>query len=293
MNAPLFELVHAGSQILKNRGLEDAEGSAEWLLAHLLGKSRWELYADEREGISEEKQKQFFDFIEKRSERYPLQYLIGDVPFRGISLNVKPGVLIPRPETEILIDVVLKRLPSPQPSPLGRGEGEGTLNILDIGTGAGCLAISLARELENSKIVATDKSNECIQLAKENAVRNQVGHKIDFRHTDLWDETDKYFDLIVSNPPYLSNEDLKKLQPEVRFEPITALWGGKDGLDFYRRIVPKAREIMSSPGFLVFEVGLSQAESVRQILVQNGFRNIEITKDLAQISRIVSAEFIK
>ena len=270
---------------MKERGLEDARISSEWLLAHLLGKSRAELYVESAEVLSEEKKNWFFDLIEKRAAHYPVQYLIGEVSFRKISLNVKPGVLIPRPETEILVDVVLNRL---------REFGEKKpVKILDIGTGTGCLAISFAREIENALVTATDVSEMCTDLACANAIRNGAEKKISFKNTNLWDQVEGPFDIVASNPPYLSKKDLSELMPEVQYEPVLALDGGETGLNFYRRIIENVSSVLAPNGFLVFEVGLGQSKMVRELLNRNGFGNIEITKDLTEIERIVSAKLIQ
>ncbi len=279
MNSSVLEVLHKGTDYLKSRHLinEEAIASSQHLLAHILRKPKSDLYLESNQSVSDQKVKQFFDLLKRRAKRYPVQYLTKETGFRFLGLEVRPGTLIPRPETEILVDIVLKRLAIDDPT------------ILDIGTGSGNIAISLAREVSGSKVIATDLSANSIKLAKKNAARNGVLKRINFVRTNLWKGIRKKFDAVVSNPPYLSDRDFKNLQPEVRYEPKLALSGGPDGLKMYRAIIRSAKNILKPEALIAFEVGIDQAEIVAKLLESNQFHKIEIAKDLAGIDRIVSA----
>lgn len=279
MSSSVLEVLNKGRDYLKSKEMyhDEASSSSEHLLAHILRKSKSSLYLESNESVSDQKSKQFFDLLKLRAKHYPVQYLTKETGFRFLALEVRPGTLIPRPETEILVDVVLKRLAIDHPT------------ILDIGTGSGNIAISLAKEIRKAKIIATDLSASSIKLAKKNAEQNGVLKRISFVKTNLWKGIRKKFDVVVSNPPYLSDKDFRTLQPEVRYEPKLALSGGPDGLKMYRTIIRSAKNILKPDALIAFEVGLGQADTVAQLLETNEFYRIEITKDLAGIDRIVSA----
>lgn len=194
----------------------------------------------------------------------------------GLEFEVSPAVLIPRPETEILVEEVLKRL-----KPNSR--------FLDIGTGSGAIAVSIAKYSINSKGYAVDISNDALAIAKKNAKRNAVDGKIKFIKSDLYsslpDEAE--FDFIISNPPYIRSKDIEKLQEEVQKEPLIALDGGKDGLLFYRRIIKDAGKYLKADGYIAFEVGYNQAGEVKDLLKNANFFNLEVIKDLQGIDRVV------
>ncbi len=280
MSGSVLGVLKTGTRFLEERGLNDAQESSEELLSHLLRKTKASLYLDSSEIIPNRKQKSFFELIKKRSDRYPLQYLVGRLPFRHVNLEVKRGVFIPRPETECLVDLVLERV--------GRKIGS-ALRILEIGTGTGCLALSLAHEIPNAKVVATDCSKQAIALANKNARQSGVLNRIQFVETTYWNGISSQFDVVVSNPPYLSKRDFLKLQPEVQFEPKRALDGGQDGLRAYRYITGKVQNVLKVGGLLAFEVGRGQAARVERMLQASGFEEIQKTKDLAGIERVVSA----
>jgi len=280
MSLSVLEVLHKGTKYLKSCDLvkEEASASSEQLLSYILHKSRPLLYLESNQSISDRQTKQFFELLRQRAGHYPVQYLTRETGFRYLNLEIRPGTLIPRPETEILVDVVLKRMPKTK-----------NPSILDIGTGSGNIAISLAKENSQVKIAATDLSARSIQLARKNAKRNGVFNRILFVRTNLWKGIRRKFDVLVSNPPYLSDQDFKNLQPEVRFEPRQALSGGSDGLGVYRSVICSAKSILKPESLIAFEVGINQSKHVVQLLKLNQFHKIEITKDLAGIDRIVSA----
>lgn len=279
MSQRVYELLSYGVRELKSRDIEDALVSAGEILSHILRKSKTLLYAGLNEAVGEREKDSFLRLVRKRCDRYPLQYLTKSVSFRHTELSVTEGTFIPRPETECLVDVVLARL-------MRKGERE--LKVLDVGTGTGCLAISLALEISGVRVVATDRSRHSLELAQKNAFQNSVAEKITFVQTSYWNGLKGCFDLVVSNPPYLSEKDFLGLQREVQFEPKLALDGGIDGLRAYRRIARRVREVLRPGGMLAVEIGFGQADAVENLLKRNGFCGIERTRDLAGIERIIS-----
>ena len=221
------------------------------------------------------------DMTEKRKKGFPIQYILGEWEFYGYKFKVGEGVLIPRQDTETLIDYVLD---------ICRKNNMKSPKIIDLCSGTGCIAITLKKEIPDSEIYALENSGIALEYLEYNAKLNQADIKImeadvlENKYTDNF----KDFDIIVSNPPYLTAQDMRELQPEVRFEPITALYAGEDGLYFYQRITPLWKKILKSGGMIVYEIGMNQHESVSDILESNNFNQTEFIKDTAGIIRVVS-----
>lgn len=219
--------------------------------------------------------------IEIRKNGYPIQYILGEWEFYSYKFKVGTGVLIPRQDTETLIDYIIEschrnNMKSPK--------------IMDLCSGTGCIAITLKKEIPDSEVYALELSDLALSYIKSNSELNQADIKI-IKGNVLWDfHTENFsdFDIIVSNPPYLTGKDIKELQPEVRFEPFTALYGGHDGLWFYKKITSIWKKILKSGGMLVYEIGMNQHDSVKNILESNNFNEIKFTKDTAGIIRVVS-----
>lgn len=270
-----------GTQLLKEAGVPEPKLSAEFLLGLVLKKKRVQLHLEREQQLTDLERKLFFLLLKKRAERYPLQYLLGTVSFRGHELHVGEGCLIPRPETELLVEAVLNRM----------GRRDQPLHLLDIGTGSGNIAVSLALESIDWHLTATDFSEDALRFARINAEMNQVHERIHFVHSDLFEGLDQKFAALVSNPPYLTTCELDSLQKEVAHEPHMALDGGEDGLSFYRRIIRLADQVLKPGGLIFFEIGIGQAESVSAELQANGFSEIKIVKDYSGIDRIISGRF--
>jgi release factor glutamine methyltransferase len=219
--------------------------------------------------------------LKRRISGEPLQYILGSTEFMGLEFKVDPRALIPRPETEILVSTALEKLNS-------RGQVL-PHKILDLGTGSGCIAVAIAKLLPQALIWATDISAGALQLAKENADKHRV--KIKFLRSDIFKGLSKdqaKFDLIISNPPYISREDFYGLAKEISFEPVLALAGGVDGLNFYRRIINQATGHLKEGGFLILEMGLGQRRSIENILKKSkNFEIIEVIKDYNHIERVL------
>lgn len=257
---------------------DNARFESELLIEALTDYTRLDLIINSNEEILDEKFELIKEKINKRKSGYPLQYILGSQEFMGLEFKVNENVLIPRQDTEILIETILEK----------KSEDE-VVEILDIGTGSGAISISLAYFLKNSKVTSVDISEKAIEVAKENAKINDVEHRINFIKSDIFQNVDekKRFGLIVSNPPYIPSKDIETLQSEVKdFEPMLALDGGDDGLDFYKIIIEQGVKYLAKFGILAFEVGHDQAQVIKSIM-EKDYKNIEIYKDLPGIERVV------
>jgi release factor glutamine methyltransferase len=283
-----LDKIREAMELLKQYGIEDANRESEIIITHCLGIDRTVLYRDNIE-ISKEELEKIDEFLKMRSKREPLQYILGYVDFYGLKIKVGKGVLIPRPETEILAEVAIETV---------KREALSVMRILDLCTGSGCLALALAKEFPAAKVYGTDISKLAIQYAEENARINRIGN-VTFLEGSLFEPIKKLptvdcplftFDLIVSNPPYIKRDDIKNLQLEIKnWEPVEALDGGEDGLDYYRAIIQEAKGYLKREGFLIFEIGAGQSEEVRKIAKDADFGNISLIKDYAGIERIFVA----
>jgi release factor glutamine methyltransferase len=273
-------ITHAAERLSASEHLRaDAQRDATLLMLHILGISRAELLANPDRTLTPEQRSRFDRVISCRLTHEPIQYITGNQEFYGLSFCVTPAVLIPRPETEHLVEAVLAELNRDAP-----------LNIVDIGTGSGAIAITFAHHLPNAHITATDISPAALEVATENAARNHLAHRIRFIESDLLESLacDAPFDAIVSNPPYVAFADGKDLHPQVRdFEPATALFATGNGLDIYRRLIPQVKAALKPGGLLALEIGQGQHKALAELLVEwNGVRFIQ---DLQQIPRVAVA----
>jgi len=277
-------------EILKKSEIEFPEINADTLLAYVLSCDRTKLYTNPDDVIDDADFVRYKEIINRRSHHVPLQYITQRVEFMSLDFAVDERVLIPRPETEILVETVLNKAQSNDFS-------DKSIIILEIGTGSGNIAVSLAKYLSTAKVYTSDISLDALSLAKENIQRHEVADKVHLLHGDFFDVFSKYaekerIDFIVSNPPYLSESEWSELEPEVKdHEPLQALVGGEDGLSFYRRIIKDAIDWLKPGGHLVVETGETQANSIIK-LMQNRLHycDIEIIKDLQGIERIISAK---
>ena len=263
--------------------------TAELLVIHATGRDRTWLYTHSDEPLNTEAAEKYLTLIERRAAGEPTQYLIGKQEFWGLEFEVTPAVLIPRPETEHLIEVALERI-----GPARRGA---SLRIADVGTGSGCIAIALAKEFPSSRIIATDISRQALEVAKRNSVRHEVAERIEFVQTDLLasflrgSTADGQFHAVVSNPPYVARNDAHTLAREVReHEPEIALYGGPTGVEIYGRLIEQAGQLLVRGGMLLLELGYDSAERVRAIIEASGcWLGLSITNDLSGIPRVLLA----
>ncbi|MGF7178545.1 peptide chain release factor N(5)-glutamine methyltransferase [Tunturiibacter psychrotolerans] len=274
-------ITNAAAELAANPHLsEHAHRDAELLLLHTLQIPRVTLIAYPDRDLSADQQALYQIAISRRLQLEPIQYITGEQEFYGLRLHVSPAVLIPRPETEHLVEAVLALLPANQP-----------LKLADIGTGSGAIAIALAVHLPLAQITALDLSTEALAVATSNAREHNVANRIDFFESDLLavvDNQTETFDALVSNPPYIPESDRATLHPQVReHEPATALFAGETGLDIYRRLVPQALSALKPNGLLALEIGHGQREHLTQLLA--GWNDVSFVNDLQQIPRVVLA----
>jgi release factor glutamine methyltransferase len=284
----ILDLLNWSTCCLRDHQIENPRLNAELLLAQSLNLNREGLYAHLRDPSGEEEKENFERLIKKRLSGEPLQYLLGYQEFWSIHMKVDPRVLIPRPETELLVEQSLSILSAAclKKSPY----------VLEIGTGSGAIAISLAKEVRDLFIVATDVSGEALLLARENAKSAGVLHRIEFVNGNLFSpirlmREKEPFDLILSNPPYICRSQIQNLAREIKdYEPVVALNGGEDGMAFYRSIVSQGPLYLRKGGWLLLEVGEGQGKRVSGIIEEEGcFTRPERIKDLSGIDRVVKA----
>lgn len=267
---------------LAGKGIESARLDAEHMLAHVLGVGRLEMYLQHERPMLEDELGRFRPLLRRRAQREPLQYILGRQGFRELELEVGPGVLIPRPETERLVEVVLSW-----------AEGREALVALDVGTGTGAIALSLLTEGPFTRCVATDPSAEALDFAATNRDGAGVGSRLELRRGTLFEPVagEERFDVVVSNPPYVAEPERETLQAEVAdWEPAEALFAGEDGLEVFRELVPGAADVLCEGGLLALEVGDGQAPSVVELVdAAGGYGDVEVHEDLAGKERIVTA----
>lgn len=269
----LEEALNKGKEILKEAEVLDYELDAWYLMEYVCKIEKSQYYLKGREEMEPEKWQEYEVLLRKRAEHIPLQYITGSQEFMGLEFKVNSQVLIPRQDTETLVEEALKVL-------------EPGMNVLDLCTGSGCIIVSLMKYKEGLTGTASDISKQAILVAKENAKQNQV--EVEFVSSDLFKSITGTYDMIISNPPYIPTEVIGGLMPEVKnFEPMEALDGKEDGLYFYREIASEAGNFLNSNGYLYFEIGHDQGGKVAAIMENNGYRNVRVVKDLAGNDRVV------
>ena len=276
----LLDILENTSRFFASKGLENARLQAELLLAAVLGVKRLDLYLQFERPLHTSEVDRYREYVRQRLQRVPVQYITGVAAFRKLELTVTPAVLIPRPETEVLVDVALELLP----------EGG---RVLDLCCGSGAIALSLAQEAAAAEVVATDVSADALEVAKASGQRCGLAERVEWHCGDLFAPLrgTEPFDLVAANPPYVRRDDLAQLAPEVRdYEPLLALDGGEDGLAYYRRIAQEAADFIRPGGYLLLEVGDGQSAAVEDLLAQaERLTEVQIRPDLNQIPRVVVA----
>ena len=283
-NMNILDAISKGIKLL-SESLSDINPrfESELLLSYAIKKERIWLLLHGSDKLSEDDCNRFLGLVKRRADGEPFSYITGTKEFMSLDFKVKEDVLIPRPDTETLVSHIIETF-----------KNKNAL-ILDLCTGSGAIAVSIAKYLEDSFITAVDISDVCIETAKENAETNGVADRVDIVKKDILTgfSTDKQFDCIVSNPPYIKTEDIKTLMKDVKdFEPTLALDGGNDGLIFYRKISTLAKKLLKKDGMLTFEIGHNQAEDVYDIMKNEGFSEIDFVKDLAGINRVIYGKYI-
>jgi release factor glutamine methyltransferase len=281
----VLTLLRKATAFFQEQGVSEAKRSAEHLLAHALECKRLQLYLRFDQPVHEDELHRFRALVRRRLANEPVQYIVGTTEFYGMEFDVSPAALIPRPETEHLVEAVVDWWKA--------GERISSPSLLDIGTGSGCIAIALAAQLPGAHLTAVDISDEALALARRNAERHALTNRIDFLQLDIikggFGDMPR-FDIIVSNPPYISTSDMAALQAEIRLhEPAIALTDGNDGLLFFRRIADHAKSLLRPGGLLGVEIGFGQSESVQRILTTSGFDVLHVISDYAAIERVILA----
>lgn len=275
----ILELLNSAERQFRAADLEPAHREAEWLLAAALNTDCTNLYLRRERRLQPDEQAKFDAFLSRRLKREPLQYILGVCEFYGFEFVVSPAVLIPRPETELLVEKVVE-LAAKFSSP----------RIIDLGTGSGCIAVSLAKLLATVRLVATDISAAALEMARSNAKRLGVAERIEFRLTDMTQpeafSSSEPFDIVVSNPPYVLETERASLQPEIRdWEPAAALYVGEDGLKFYRCIIDYCHEHLRAGGLVACEMASQRSAAIGELFREAGFHHVQIIKDLAGLER--------
>lgn len=275
----IFEAYNHTKQKLKNAGIEDSVFEAKVIIKHITGFNNSQILENYGTELSEFQENNLTAILRQREIRYPLQYILGEWDFYKYKFKVGVGVLIPRSDTEVLVEECAKYLQD-KPTP----------KILDLCAGSGCIGISLAKDFPDSAVVLVEKYPEALRYIDQNVRFNNADNTMVIEG-DIFEGTasTENYDLIVSNPPYIPPNEMEITSPEVKFEPQTALLGGEDGLDFYRAIVKNYKNSLKDGGMLAFEVGINEAPLVKSILKDNGFAKIEIVKDYGGIERVVTA----
>lgn len=257
------------------------EIESKWMLCHVLDCSVLDLIIYKQQAITEKAYSDLVEMVRRRTQREPIQYILGVHEFMGLPLKVGKGVLIPRQDTESLVEYIIQYV------------AEQPIKILDIGTGSGAIAVSLAHYLKYAEVTTVDISEDALEIARENVRLNGTEDRVTLLKSDLFECVEpRQFDIIVSNPPYISEADLRALEPEVKdHEPELALFGGKDGLDFYRRIIPKAKSYLKPNGLLIFEAGYDQSVKILKLFEENGYNDIGVFSDLRGIPRFIYGHF--
>ncbi len=264
---------------LKQNNIENSTLKAKILLANILKVKKEYLLIHSEEQVKQEDKIKYENCIKELIKGKPLQYITNKQEFMGLNFYVDENVLIPQPDTEILVEKAIEIAETTQKN-----------KILDMCTGSGCIAIALAKKINNAQITAVDISNSALNVANKNVINNNVENKIIFINSDMFNNIEEKFDIIVSNPPYIETETINKLEIEVQNEPHLALDGGIDGLKFYKIIANNAFKYLNENGYLLLEIGYNQQNSVTQLLQDTGkYKNIETIKDLGGNYRVVIA----
>jgi len=272
VNWTILEIIKWTTDFFKSKNIDNSRLDAELILSHYLKIPRLQLYLNYDQPLLPEERENIKKAVIRRANLEPLQYILEETEFYNTTLKTDRRALIPRHETELLVEEIVKN--------------NKPRNILDIGTGSGAIAISLAKRLPEARVTACDISDEALELARENAQKNGVS--VDLVNSDIFDKIIGRFDVIVSNPPYISKKEYAELQPEIRrFEPVIALVAEENGIYFYRKILEKAADYLTCEGKIYFEIGSKQAESITEIAKKNGYTNIIVKKDYNDFDRIV------
>ena len=277
----VLHAINISTDYLEKKGIESPRMNAEILLADVLKCKRLELYLMYDRPLTENEQNKYRDYLKRRSTFEPAQYIIGTVEFYGMEFKVSPAVLIPRPETELLVETVINSV-----------DKEDKLNVLDIGSGSGNISIAVAVNLPNSLVTGIEISESAIKIAEENLKKYDCNERVSFLNYDILsldrDELSD-IDIIISNPPYVSKNDYGKIQKEIlNYEPDIAVTDFEDGFKFYREIISLSAQVLKTDGKIFLEIAEGQSNRIHEIMKQNNFKDITVIKDYQKIDRVIS-----
>lgn len=274
------ELLRCGKEKLEKQKVEDASIISRILMQYVLKIDRNKLIINKNDNVDINKENEYKEYIEKIIKGKPVQYITNNQEFMKLNFYVDENVLIPQPDTEILVEKVIKSIDIME-----------NIEILDMCTGSGCIGISLAKNIKNTKVTLVDISKEAIEIAKKNAIQNEVENKITFIQSDMFENVKGKFDIIVSNPPYIKTDIIQTLDKQVQNEPHIALDGGEDGLDFYKILINEAHKYLKKDGKIFLEIGYDQKQEVENLTKQSKhYKKIETIKDLSQNDRVIILE---
>jgi len=275
----LLEVLQSTTDYLQKRSIENPRLNAEQLLAHVLGRSRMELYLEFERPLGETELAPLRELVKRRGQGEPLQHLLGTVEFCGLTFAIDKRAMVPRPETEELVELLKSQIPNSK------------FQILDVGTGSGVIALSLAAKFPEADIFAVDISEEALALSQENAVALGLSERVKFSKNDLLEKIAERFDLIVANLPYIGIQDRTTLSREVLHDPEAALFGGEAGNEVIRQLIEKAPFRLNPGGLLALEIGLNQGEALLELLRQKKYHDIELKRDYSGIPRFLLARY--
>ncbi len=281
------QFLQYATETLKNAGIETLVLEAGVIICHVLNCDRAYLYAHDDRTLEAQELDKLEELLQNRSQKIPLQYLLGETEFMSLRFKVSPAVLIPRQDTEVLVEKCIELIAD--------NTSASEIKVLDMCTGSGCIAVSIAYYCPETRVTACDVSRAALEIAKSNSELAGVKNELDFRCGDLFEalDSEERFDLIASNPPYIETATVEQLQTEVReHEPYIALDGGADGLDFYRRIVEAAPRFLKAGGYLALEIGYNQGESVSR-LMEDRYDGVTVLKDLGGNDRVVYGRIVQ
>lgn len=277
------EALKKANQILIQNNIDEVFLKSRILLAHILNVEKEYLIIHDDEVLLNLQENEFFEKVNKLCSGVPIQYLTNSQEFMGFNFYVDENVLIPQPDTEILVENVISIIKNLQKS------CQKEITVLDLCTGSGIIGVCLKKYLQNVNVLSSDISSNALEIAKKNANLQNV--KIDFIKSDLFENIDEKFDVIVSNPPYIKTDKINELSKEVKNEPRLALDGGQDGLDFYRRIIKESTNFFRKTGYLALEIGYDQKEAVENLFKNFKYKEIKIFKDLSDIERVIIGKY--
>lgn len=280
-----LQIINRYDKELEKSGVLNCRRNVEIMLSKILNCKRADLYLNESP-LSKGQLGLFQDYISLRKKRLPIEYILEETEFFGLKLRIWPGVFIPRPETESLVEAAIEIASGIEPK-------NKTLSICEIGCGSGNVAISLARHIENCRIFATDISEVALNLSRQNAKKHKMEEKTVFIGSNLFSafKRKEFFDIILSSLPYIAEEDFKDLSKEVLYEPRQAIWGGRGGLELFRKFISQANNHLVTGGYVILEIGTGQSDAIKKLLQENNFKDIKIIKDYSNTERIISARW--